>query len=253
VVIRGRHRRALAVTVMITPLLALTAVSGCSSAVPVGGVRTTGPLYLPGSNIHFCTASVVNSPAGNLLVTAGHCIVGTGAGVTFAPGSVNGSAPYGTWTVVAAYADPAWISGQSPQHDIAFLKVAPQTIGGRTRTVQQVTGANHLGMTPPTPTAVVIPAYPAGVGGQPISCLNTAYQSSGYPTFDCAGYVGGVSGGPWINGSTVVGVIGGLNQGGCTDSRSYSSPFDATTVALYNRAVAATTSDTLPAAGPDGC
>jgi hypothetical protein len=256
VTIRGRFRRsrrAIVVALGIAPLLALTVVAGCSQAVPVNGVRTAGPLYLAGSNYHFCTASVVNSPRGDLLLTAAHCLFGSGAGMTFVPGSVNGSSPYGTWTVTAAFADPKWVSGQDPKHDIAFLRVAPQSIGGRVRTVQQVTGGNHLATTPSTPGDVVVPGYPAGVGGPPITCLTKAYWSSGYPTFDCGGYTSGVSGSPWIRGSTVIGVIGGLNQGGCTDARSYSSPFDASTIALYDRAVTAAKGDTLPTPGPDGC
>ena len=31
---------------------------------------------------------------------------------------------------------------------------------------------------------------------------------------------------PWISGSTVTGVIGGLHGGGCAENLSYSSPFD---------------------------
>ena len=43
---------------------------------------------------HFCTATVVNSPAGDLVITAAHCVSGT-SGVVFVPGYDNGTTPYG--------------------------------------------------------------------------------------------------------------------------------------------------------------
>jgi hypothetical protein len=35
---------------------------------------------------HFCTASVVDSPAGDLLITAAHCVTGTAGTIDFVPG-----------------------------------------------------------------------------------------------------------------------------------------------------------------------
>ena len=35
---------------------------------------------------HFCTASVVDSPAGDLLITAAHCVTGTSGTIEFVPG-----------------------------------------------------------------------------------------------------------------------------------------------------------------------
>jgi hypothetical protein len=73
-----------------------------SRTVPVSrstrGVPEIGTLYPSASATrHMCTASVVNSPRGNMLLTAAHCVSGSGAGMVFAPGQNGGSAPYGWW------------------------------------------------------------------------------------------------------------------------------------------------------------
>jgi V8-like Glu-specific endopeptidase len=250
-------RRTAPVLVALLGLAPLLLASACATAVPVGSVASTGPLYFRGATAHTCTASVVQSPGNDLLITAAHCVYGTGAGMTFVPGSVNGSAPYGVWTVTAAFADSDWIEQQDPRRDVAFLRVAPRQIGGRATAIGQLVRGNALAV--PDPGAgggigvVVVPAYTFGVGGHPITCLTGTYLTSGYPTFDCAGYTAGVSGAPWIQGSTVVGVIGGLHQGGCSPASSHSSPFDGVTLATYQRAVAGGPGQTLPSPGSDGC
>ena len=90
---------------------AVLAVSGSSTttsegAVPLpqahsfSGLRSVGPLFPSGSSIHTCTASVIASRTGDLVITAAHCLSGTGAGWRFAPGYDNGAEPYGSWKVV---------------------------------------------------------------------------------------------------------------------------------------------------------
>jgi hypothetical protein len=64
--------------------------------------------------------------------------------------------------------------------------------------------------------------------------------------FDCAGFTDGTSGGPFIarwspvtGQGTVIGVIGGYEQGGDLPQVSYSVAFGATVAALYQTAKAA--------------
>jgi hypothetical protein len=173
--------------------------------------------------------------------------------MSFVPGPVNGSAPYGRWTVTAAYVDASWRTSRNPLRDVAFLRVAPQRINGSIRSVEQLTGGNALIRTPLNVGQVSVPAYIAGVGGAPITCLANTYRTGAYLAFDCDGYADGVSGAPWIRGSSVLGVIGGLHQGGCSPSTSYSAPFDAATIAIYQRAVSKARGDVLPGPASDGC
>src|SRR5215467_15159468 len=46
---------------------------------------TIGPLFGHGvTGTHHCTASVLDSPGGDLILTAAHCVAGSGAGMLFA-------------------------------------------------------------------------------------------------------------------------------------------------------------------------
>jgi V8-like Glu-specific endopeptidase len=209
---------------------------------------------------HHCTASVVGSPRANVVLAAAHCLSGSGAGLSFAPGYSRGSAPYGRWTVTAAFVDPAWRTAQNPARDYAFLVVAPALRDGVWRNVQDVVGGAQLGTTPPAGAPVQVSGYVAGSDDDQIGCPATTYRTAGYPAFDCGGFAGGTSGSPWllspvssVSGGTVVGAIGGLHQGGCLASTSYSAPFDAATRAVYARAASGAPGDLLPAPGSDGC
>jgi hypothetical protein len=136
---------------------------GTGTATTFDGTPTVGALYdTPTTDRHSCTASVVSSPRGDVLLTAAHCVAGTGAGYVFAPGFHGGVSPLGRWTVTGAYLDPAWLSGQDPRRDFAFLTVAPQRIDGRLTQIQAVTGANRLGLGAFPGEQVTIPAYRGG-------------------------------------------------------------------------------------------
>ncbi|MEO6702677.1 MAG: trypsin-like peptidase domain-containing protein [Jatrophihabitantaceae bacterium] len=252
--------------VLITPTAAGAATSppgrtGIGQAVHVPGLPTVGPLFRNGlQQPHECTASVLLSPGHDLILTAAHCLHGSGAGLRFAPGYDRGRTPYGVWTTSQAYVDPSWISRQDPQHDYAIVRVAHQTRHGQRVGIQDVVGGgNLLALAPQPGQPLTVPAYPAGINDQPIDCAVTDYDTNGYPSFDCGGYVGGTSGAAWLirtaipHVSLVAGVIGGLHQGGCVDYTSYSSAFSLDTYRLWLRAALGARPDTVPAAGSDGC
>jgi V8-like Glu-specific endopeptidase len=232
---------------------------GTPTAVHFDGVPSVGAIFDNGlAKAHGCSASVVLSPGRDLVLTAAHCVSGSGAGLQFAPGYLNGTTPYGVWTVVKAWVAPSWVRSQDPHNDYAFLQVAPQVIGHRTVNVQDLTGGSVLGVARPAGTTVTDIAYPHGINDAPITCTNQLVYTSGYPTFNCNGYPGGTSGSPFLithRGlpNVVVGLIGGLNQGGCYDWNSFSSPFGRQTYLTYLRAVLGRRADTVPVAGSDGC
>ncbi len=264
-VVAGLGIVVLAVVASLSPALAsdsdVTAPPGTPTATSYSGTATVGPLFsgstLSGS--HGCTASVLTSPTHDLILTAAHCVTGTAVGWLFVPGYNNGATPYGVWTVTAAFVSPQWTADQDPQHDYAILRVARQNIAGKSTAVQDVTGGNVLGFAPRSGTQITDIAYNAGVGGQAITCSVPVYYTDGYPSFNCHGYVGGSSGSPWIvtfagrSLHVVVGVIGGLNQGGCYEYTSYSSAFRRDAYRLMLRAAYSAAGDTVPAAGGDGC
>jgi len=234
-----------------------TIPAGTPTATTFNGTPTVGALFPPGSSAHACTASVVSSPQGNLLLTAAHCVSGTVAGYTFAPGYHDGIAPFGYWTVTKAYGSSAWTTSQNPQDDFAFLVVAPQVKNGQKVQIQSVTGGNKLGSAPSTATTITVPAYPFGSGGSPLTCTTQVYYENGFPAFNCNPYVDGTSGSPWLvktsHGTQVVGVIGGLHQGGCEAWTSYSAGFTTAIQHTYNNAMAKAAPSTFPHAGSDGC
>jgi V8-like Glu-specific endopeptidase len=191
---------------------------------------------------HFCTASVVSSPHGDLVITAAHCVSGTAADLVFVPGYHHGTAPYGIWAVTKVYADQAWTSSGDPDDDVAFLQVGQP---GSIVPIEDVTGAEQLETGTPARQLVEVIGYPNSTD-LPIACRNwTREPMSDQLEFDCGGYTDGTSGGPFLAGvnpltgqGTVIGVIGGYEQGGDTPQVSYSAMFSTNVTSLYQTAVA---------------
>jgi V8-like Glu-specific endopeptidase len=220
--------------------------SGGHWKVPAGGTAPVGALFTttPGHALstHFCTASVVDSPAGDLVMTAAHCVSGQVPGqFVFVPGYRNGRAPFGMWTVTRVIVDKDWSSSASPDDDAAFLVVSRPG----TTSVQALTGGERLDTGQPPSQLVRVIGYPDGAS-TPISCVNRAELLSATQFgFGCAGYTDGTSGSALladVNPATglgaVIGVIGGYEQGGDTASVSYAARLGANIAALYAVATA---------------
>ncbi|MFE3172831.1 trypsin-like serine peptidase [Amycolatopsis sp. NPDC059090] len=214
-----------------------TGTSPSASATATAS-RTVGALFSGGN--HFCSASVVHSPAGDLLLTAAHCVSGDISGVTFKPGYHDGIAPYGTWQVTAAITADGWKSSSDQDLDFAFLKVAQPG----SASLESLTGANQLGTNQGFSHTITLTGYPDGTE-QPVVCTGTTTQSDAFQQrVACPGFPDGTSGGPWVinqdpntGTGTVIGTIGGYQTGGATPDVSYSAYFDDDIAQLYNSAI----------------
>ncbi|OFJ55350.1 trypsin-like serine peptidase [Mycolicibacterium grossiae] len=222
-----------------------------ASAEPVSPDSRVGAVFLGGQTVHTCSGAVLDSPAGDLVITAAHCVAG-GLDAYFVPGYDQEDDDQGFWHVDAVYLDPRWLKDQDQQADVVVARVSRE--GGPT-----VEAASGGGFTPgPAPgagTAVTITGYELGFGGGPVGCqATTTTPERGFPALPCAGMSDGTSGSPWVVGSTLVGLTGGLDGGGCEDSVSYSPPFDGALDALVRRAEQGGPGDDAPTSlFDDGC
>ena len=220
-------------------------------AVPFLGVPRVGAVFATVNgrpNGHFCTASVVDSPGRDLLVTAAHCVVAPGSGrardgLVFVPGYHSGRQPYGRWRVRAVVVDIRWAQHGDPDYDVAFLKTVPVTGGRR---VQDAVGAEAIAFNAPHRVGAVAVGYPDRADA-PVRCRSSLHEfGGGQSEFDCPGLPNGTSGGPLLAGGdpagagrgTVVGVIGGYQQGGLSPDVSYTPYFGPGIAQVYRRALA---------------
>ena len=171
-------------------VVTLTPANGAASGIATGFVRAVRHLAAPSRagqafagtpavgalftasagrlGQHFCTASVVDSPAGDLVITAAHCVAGASDTIEFVPGYDRGNQPYGVWTVTKVYVDQAWTSSSSDDDDFAFLRVSQP---GSSVPVENVTGAERLATgTPASRQMVQVIGYPTATN-QPVTCL----------------------------------------------------------------------------------
>ena len=200
------------------------------------------------SGEHFCTASVVASPGENLLITAAHCINGGNGGngggymkdIVFIPGYRDGTAPYGIWIPQRLLVAPQWANSADPDFDVGFVVLQPHD----GENIQQVLGANRLDYDSGYQYLVRVTGYPSSAE-TPITCVNwTSRESATQLRFNCGGYTGGTSGSPWVTNfdprsqtGTIVGVIGGYEQGGDNSSVSYSAYLGSGIHQLYQQAI----------------
>jgi V8-like Glu-specific endopeptidase len=228
-------------------------VSPTAMAIPMGmpvgtpfpGTPTVGALFTTtrGGALasHFCTASVVQSPRKDMAVTAAHCMQGVSGVVDFVPGYHDGSAPYGIWKVGKVVVDQAWSSSSSIDDDVAFLIIDSPRRGV---SLQQVTGAEQIGIGKAGRLPVQVIGYPDSQDRPLICDGHTTVPFPHQLQFDCGGYTNGTSGGPFLmnvaagtGAGTVIGVIGGYEQGGDLPQISYAAEFGPNVERLYQTAV----------------
>nr|WP_238390517.1 MULTISPECIES: trypsin-like peptidase domain-containing protein [unclassified Mycolicibacterium] len=219
--------------------------AGAESVTPD---RRVGALFLGDTTTHTCSGAVLASASGDLILTAAHCLL-DGVDTTFVPGFGAGAGP--TWHVSTVYLDPRWIAAQDPQADYGIVRV---TGGSGADLLAAAGGGLTLGSAPAAGSPVTVTGYPMGEGGSPLACRgSTASSAQGFPSLACGGLTDGFSGAPWVSGSTVTGLVGGLDGGGCDDDLSYSPRFDGRIALLLARAEAGGPGDPAPAALESDC
>ena len=220
------------------------------TAAPVSPDARIGALFLGAGDLHTCTAGVLDSKDGDLILTAAHCVAG-GIDTTFVADFKDAAGPADIWRVDSIYLDPRWVTNQDPLADFAILRVARDGAG----TVEDEAGGGlTIGTAPKPGTMVNVTGYGLGVGGGPVGCKSeTELAPGGFPSLPCGGLVDGTSGAPWTTGLTITGLIGGLDGGGCDENVSYSPPFDDGVVALLARAEAGGPGDEAPTVFDDDC
>jgi V8-like Glu-specific endopeptidase len=224
--------------------------SADSRPAAAGESLRVGALFVrAASGNHFCTASVVSSPGKDLLITAAHCINGGDgsgyrSGIVFIPAYRDGQAPFGMWAVARLLVAPQWARSSDPDYDVGFVVLKSRD----GENIENVLGANQLGTDRQSNYLVHVTGYPES-DDSPISCVNwTSRQSATQLRFECGGYTGGTSGSPWVTRfshrsrtGTIVGVIGGYEQGGDSAAVSYSVKFGTAVRTLYDQATGVTT------------
>ncbi|PJJ01793.1 V8-like Glu-specific endopeptidase [Streptomyces sp. 2333.5] len=229
-----------------------TAGQRAATARHFDGIPSVGVLFSVDGDAraHHCTASVVHSPHGNLILTAGHCNPGSRA--AFVPQYRSGATtqPYGVWAIDDTFAYPGrGTTGDGADLDFAFATVAADDDGRR---IEDVTGGNTLTPTPGYGNDVTVIGYP-NVRNDPadraVRCATRTERLTGTRELrmSCGGFYGGTSGSPWLTDydeqshtGRVIGLIGGLNGGGPkgpdNDRTSYSPYFGTKILSLYARA-----------------
>ena len=219
----------------------VTAPKGIPTASPFPGSPTTGALfYTTGRKAHFCTASVVDSTADDLALTAAHCVYSTGfaTDIEYVPGYHDGRRPYGTWPVRAITVASGWKLSHDPDLDFAFLTLA----AADGEQIQARTGGLTLGFTRWYGEKIEVIGH-NDTDAEPIRCATRSFRfRAGQMEFYCHGFWTGTSGGPWIIGynarngtGTVFGVIGGYQEGGDYEWASYSAYFGSAAKILYEQ------------------
>ena len=169
-----------------------------------------------------CSGSVINTPAGRAVLTAGHCVIAPGSGeqatnIVFVPGYRDGSEPYGEWPATSFATTSRWQStagtGNSDDADeagdMAILTLANRPADGAS--VQGVVGAVGIGFNQPRQQTYNEYGYPAQApyDGTRLYRL-TAPWATDDASFSPAtmgidsDFTPGSSGGPWLVGNPPV-------------------------------------------------
>jgi V8-like Glu-specific endopeptidase len=164
-----------------------------------------------------CSGSVIDSPAGDVVLTAGHCVIDpeTGAvaqSVIFVPGYRELKAPFGVFAASSFVTTPEWSStagSSDPDEagDLAMLVLAPST--KTAESVEATVGALSIAFEQPREQTYTQWGYPgeSPYNGEILYSHTTPYAGVDYsypvavrPIKIASDFTAGASGGPWTIG-----------------------------------------------------
>jgi V8-like Glu-specific endopeptidase len=166
-----------------------------------------------------CSGSVVDSPQGDVVLTAGHCVIDPETGavareIIFVPGYRELKAPFGIFAATSFVTTPEWSSSAGTSDpdeagDLAMLVLAPNTKTGQS--VEATVGSLAIAFEQPRQQTYTQWGYPGGspYNGEILYSHTTPY-AGGDPSYPAAerpikiasDFTAGASGGPWTVGPT---------------------------------------------------
>jgi V8-like Glu-specific endopeptidase len=171
---------------------------------------TVGRLYFTqGAGQFECTASSVDSPRGNVIATAGHCVTEGGLdskNLVFVPGLAGTSQPQGQFAVGQTFTTTQWRTGDQQSaaalnYDVGFALVSPRA----GKSLKDTVGAYPIAFDSPLSRVTVLgyPGRSRTADGFTLQfCTGTEFTDNGAGgTSDVATLCdlgGGSSGGPWL-------------------------------------------------------
>jgi V8-like Glu-specific endopeptidase len=145
--------------------------------------------YVSGGRNHACTASVVDTPDGDAIATAAHCLVDrrTGAATTlatFIPGAQGATAPHGIWPVRVAAVSSSWTTTGRASDDAGFARVngpSGEVLAAQVGAAEPVFGTPLVPATGEAPRLAILGYPTAG------SVSSTLEACAGRPQHDTGG------------------------------------------------------------------
>ncbi|MDO4888357.1 MAG: trypsin-like peptidase domain-containing protein, partial [Actinomycetaceae bacterium] len=203
---------------------------------------------------NFCSASVINTPSKRVIVTAAHCVYNATskhwqANAVFVPNynkNAANPAPLGIWPVRTFRVFDSWILNTSFSNDIAFGTL--YNGGNSDLPIATVTGGHGITWGGSFNVDVTIFGYPINrtspANGRytMLSCATRATRAPNlneYVSQDCW-FLGGASGGPWLqnyNPATGTGQLRSITTSGTRGTGNNWGPyFDSSVKTLMDKA-----------------
>jgi V8-like Glu-specific endopeptidase len=185
-----------------------------------------------------CSGSVVDSPYGDVVLTAGHCVIDpesgvVARGVVFVPGYREGADPYGVWTATAYATTETWkatagTSSPNEGGDLSFLVLEDNSSG---KSVEETVGSLNIAFDQARAQTYTQYGYPAEepYDGEVLYKHTAAYDGTDLndpflkpsPIKIASDFTAGSSGGPWTVGSSSSPTVASVTDYGYEDEPGY--------------------------------